>query len=453
MAHLSRLQARASEFIGTFPDGFARAGFNWGFLRNFTILSGGAAVGQGFSIALAPLVTRLYLPDNLGQLSLFTAFLNVAIVTASLRYEFAIVSARDDREAAQLTLCSFLLCLPVSVIAALTFYGMVRNGILGYGNMPIYAAVLIMPALVSTAGFSALRYWLLRKERFDLISRAPVLQNAGRALSQIGLGWQGANTAGLLAAEIIGRCLGTSPMLRAGWPALKRELAASNFRHLKETLKRNRHFPMYSLPSSLLDTLAASMSFPLVVYLYGLSAGGSYALVSQVLAVPAVLITANVADTFHSKAALTLQQSPLALPGLVKRVAGVLLVIGFFPAAILIAFGPHLFAWVFGSKWLQAGAMAAWVAPWFLAQFIVNPLSRVVLVVGRQKLKFVYDIITFGGTIAVFVIAHYRQWPVMTAIGALAGLKTVAYGVFFLLLLNISSTHVQQTRPEIEELP
>jgi len=137
----------------------------------------------------------------------------------------------------------------------------------------------------------------------------------------------------------------------------------------------------------------------------------------------------------------------------VKRVAGVLLVIGFFPAATLIAFGPHLFAWVFGSKWLQAGAMAAWVAPWFLAQFIVNPLSRVVLVVGRQKLKFVYDIITFGGTIAVFVIAHYRQWPVMTAIGALAGLKTVAYGIFFLLLLNISSTHVQQTRPEIEELP
>jgi len=83
----------------------------------------------------------------------------------------------------------------------------------------------------------------------------------------------------------------------------------------------------------------------------------------------------------------------------------------------------------------------------------VNPLSRVVLVVGRQKLKFVYDIITFSGTIAVFVIAHYRQWPVMTAIGALAGLKTVAYGVFFLLLLNISSTHVQQTRPAIEELP
>ena len=93
--------------------------------------------------------------------------------------------------------------------------------------------------------------------------------------------------------------------------------------------------------------------------------------------------------------------------------------------------------------------MAGLIAPWFLAQFVVSPLSRVVLVVGRQKIKFVYDIITFGGTIAVFVIAHDRQWPVMTAIAALASLKTVAYAVFFVLLLNISSTHVHQTRTAI----
>lgn len=88
--------------------------------------------------------------------------------------------------------------------------------------------------------------------------------------------------------------------------------------------------------------------------------------------------------------------------------------------------------------------MAGWIAPWFLAQFVVNPLSRVVLVVGRQKVKFIYDIVTFGGTIAVFVFAHYRKWPVMMAIGVLAALKTVAYVIFYVLLLNISSKHVQQ---------
>ncbi|MCU1332653.1 MAG: hypothetical protein JWM08_1645 [Candidatus Angelobacter sp.] len=453
MATFLRLQERASEFVSTFPHGFARVGLNRGFVRNFTILSGGSTLAQGFTLLLAPLITRLYLPNNIGQLALFTAFLNVAIVTASLRYEFAIVSARSDREAAQLTLGSFLLALPVSALAALTFYELLRHGTLGYGNMPLYAAVLIIPALIFTAAFSALRYWLLRKERFGLISRGTILQNAGRALSQAGFGWVGPHTAGLLAGEIIGRCAGITRMLRSTWPALSRELAGSNLHQLIETLKKNRQFAVYSLPSSLLDTVAASISLPLIVFLYGLNAGGSYALMSRVLDLPAVLITANVADAFHSRAALMSKQDPMALPGLVKRMAAILLLVGLGPAAILVAFGPHLFEWVFGSKWVEAGVMATWVAPWFVARFVVNPLSRVVLVVGRQKVKFIYDIITFVSTIAVFVIAHYRSWPVTMAIAALAAVNTAGYAAFYLLLLNISSTHVQMARPVIEELP
>ena len=449
MATFSQLQERANKFVSTLPDGFARAGLNWSVLRNFSILSGGSALAQGFTIALTPLITRLYLPDDLGQLGLFTAFISVAVLGASLRYEFAIVSARNDREAAQLTLCSFLLALPVGALAALAFYLMVRHGLLGYGNMPLYAAVLIIPAMLFTAAFAALRYWLLRKERFGLISHGTVLQNASRALVQTGLGWLGLHTMGLLAGEIIGRYSGMSRMLRAAWPSLKQQLAVSHPREFKDTLKNNRQFALYSLPSSLLDTLAASISLPLVVYLYGLNAGGSYSLVWRALALPAVLITANVADAFHSRAALLSHENPAALPGMVKRMAGLLLFTGIFPAAILVVFGPRLFGWIFGSKWVDAGMMAAWISPWFLAQFIVSPLSRLVLVVGRQKIKFVYDIITFGGTIGVFVVAHDRQWPVMTAIAALAGVKTVAYAVFFVLLLNISSTHVQQTRAAI----
>jgi lipopolysaccharide exporter len=451
MGLFSRLQARATEFVTTLPHGFARVGVNWGFVRNFTILSGGSGVAQLFTLALAPLITRLYLPANLGQLGLFTTFVNLATVAASLRYEFAIVSARSDREAAQLTLSSFLMALPLSAIAALVFRGLVQNGILGYGNMPLYASLLLIPALVSTAIFSALRYWLLRKERCALISHGTVLQNAGRALSQAGFGWLGPYTAGLLAGEVLGRCSGMSRMLRAAWPALNRELAGSDLQQIVKTLKTNREFPLYSLPSSLLDALASSISLPLIVYLYGLNAGGSYALVGRVLTVPAVLITANVADAFHSRAALISQEKPFALPGLVRRMAGILLFIGVFPAVILVAFGPHLFQWVFGRKWLEAGVMAAWVAPWFLAQFVVNPLSRVVLVVGRQEVKFIYDVITFGGTIAVFVFAYYGKWPVMTAIGILAALKTLAYAIFYFLLLNISCTHAEQPQRAIEQ--
>jgi O-antigen/teichoic acid export membrane protein len=428
------------------------AGVSRGFFRNFTILSGGSILAQLFNVALTPLITRLYLPTNFGQLALFVAFFNVATVAVSLNYEFAIVSAPSHREAAHLTFCSFLLSLPTAALAGMTFYALVRFGISGYGTMPLYAAALIAPVLICAACFSALRYWLLRHERFGLISRAAVAQNASRALVQSGLGCLGPHTAGLLAGEIIGRCSGMARMLRTAWPGLKQELTGCEFAQLKAALRRNRRFALFSLPSSLLDTLAVSISFPLVVYFYGLNAGGSYALVARVLALPAVLITANVADAFHSRAAVMWQQDRTALPGFVKRMAALLLLIGAMPAVVLVAFGPRLFAWVFGEKWVEAGIMAAWAAPRFLAQFVVNPLSRMVLVAGRQEVKFVYDIMTFGGTIGVFVAAHHWGWPVIRLVAALAALNTIAYSVFFVLLLGISSTRDHKSQLAIQDV-
>ena len=440
---------RTRKLAGTFSDG--SAGVNRSFFRNFTILSGGSVLAQLFNLALTPLITRLYGPTNFGQLALFLAFFNVAIVAVSLNYEFAIVSSGSDREAAHLTLCSFLLSIPTAAVAGLIFYGLVRFQISGYGTMPLYAAALIAPALMCAACFSALRYWLLRGERFGLISRGAVVQNASRALAQSGFGFLGPHTAGLLVGEIIGRCSGMTRMLRTAWPGLKRELTGSDFGQLQAALKKNRRFAVYSLPSSLLDTLAVSISFPLVVYFYGLNAGGSYALVARALALPAVVITANVADAFHSRAALMWQQDPEALPGFVKRMATILLLIGAIPAAILVAFGPHLFVWVFGGKWAEAGVMAAWAAPRFLAQFVVNPLSRMVLVAGRQEVKFIYDIMAFVGTIVVFAAARHWSWTVINLVAGLAALNTAAYAVFYILILSISSTPARSSQLAIED--
>lgn len=449
--HLQRPANSPSNFAGLI--GAARQGRKWGFLRNFAVLSGGSITAQLFNVAMMPLITRLYLPENFGQLALFLAFFNVAIVASSLNYEYAIVSASDHREASQLTFCSFLLSLPTSAIAGFVFYGLVHFGLFGYGCMPSYAAGLIVPALICAAFFSALRYWLLRQEQFGLISRGMVFQNGSRALVQTALGFLGPHTPGLLAGEIFGRCSGMGRMLRASWPALTGELAGSTLQQMKRTLARNRHFVLYSLPSSLLDTLAASISFPLVAYFYGINTGGSWALVARALALPAVLITANVADAFHSKAALLLQKDPQALPGFVKRVAAVLLLVGAIPAVMLVFYSPQLFEWVFGAKWVEAGMMAAWAAPRFLAQFVVSPLSRLVLVVGRQELKFIYDVMTFAGTIVVFAIAHRQGWPVMRLVAALSALNTAAYAVFFMLILNISSTRNRRSQVAVGDAP
>ena len=46
---------------------------------------------------------------------------------------------------------------------------------------------------------------------------------------------------------------------------------------------------------------------------------------------------------------------------------------------------------VFGAQWTLAGSFAGVVAPWYLAQFVVSPISRVVAVFSGQKTKLIWD--------------------------------------------------------------
>ena len=417
-----------------------------GFIRNVTVLSGGSAVAQLINVAIAPVLTRQYLPDNFGELALFTVFINLATITASLRYEFAIVCARTNREAAQLTWCAFMLALPVSAIASLVFFLMIRFSLFGYGSMPLYSVLLIAPALISTATFSSLRYWLLRSESFGVIARSTVTQNVSRAVAQVGLGTLGPSPAGLLFGEILGRCSGMSRMMRVAWPVLIREKAASSGWDFLQTLKRYRKFAVYSLPSSILESLAASISLPLIVTYYGISAGGSYALVWRALALPQILLTANIADAFYVRAASIWQKDPEALLPLIKKTAAVLFSIGVWPALGLVFLAPRIFEVVFGARWVEAGVLAACVAPSFLAHFVVNPLTRTVLVVERQELKFIYDLMSLFGPIVVFVVAHLRTWPLVTTVIALTGFKAASYIVYYLILLKVSSVRAMGAR-------
>ena len=52
---------------------------SWSFARNVAVLGGGTAIAQSFNVLLAPVLTRLYRPESLGQFELFTSFLNVAL--------------------------------------------------------------------------------------------------------------------------------------------------------------------------------------------------------------------------------------------------------------------------------------------------------------------------------------------------------------------------------------
>lgn len=407
------------------------------FAHNVALLSMGTAAAQGFSILLAPVITRIYQPADLGVLGLFASFLSVAAVATCLKYELGIVSATTEKEAAQLTWISMLLSLPISVVASGILFAARRFSHFGFGDLPAYSVFIMLPTLFLSGIYSSLRYWALRKEEFARISKTVLAQNTARSLSQTGLGLLNPASTSLLSSECIARAVGILPLLRKAWPSVRREGTHASRAEILAALRHHRKLPIYSLPSSLLDTLASNINVPLLIQLFGSAAGGQFALVQKIFAVPMALIATSVADAFHSRAARCAREDPAQMRVLFIKTTVALLLVGMVPASLLAIAGDRVFAFVFGQNWEAAGRLAAVSTPAFLAQFVVSPLSRIVFVLRGQEFKLIYDFVILASLIATFIAASIQGFSLLKTVWIFSLVNTFGYCVYYMVLLRI----------------
>jgi len=407
------------------------------FIRNVGILSAGSAVGHLFTLAAAPLLSRMYSPADFGGLGLFASFLSIISVAVALRYEVSIMSSQDEAEAAYLTFASFLFAFPISILAGVLLWLLNHFSALGYGSLPWPAPLLMAFAMFFVGTFTSLRYWCLREGRFTQVSQGTVVQNAARAIFQSVLGVLKLHSTGLLVGETLGRCMGMSRMFRKAWPVLRGHFSSFRRNEFASALWRHRKFPLYSLPSSFLDALGMSLSVPLLVRLYGASVGGYYSLVWRAVAVPSAVVTVAIADTFHSRLAACARETPAQIMGLFKRTSLALLLLGSIPTVILWFWGEPLFRFVFGAGWAVSGTIAAIVAPWYLSEFVVTPVSRVVVVLSGQEMKLIWDALSMASLITVFFIAQWRGIGALPMIRVLTVLNTVLRMLYYLILIRI----------------
>lgn len=114
-----------------------------------------------------------------------------------------------------------------------------------------------------------------------------------------------------------------------------------------------------------------------------------------------------------------------------------LLLIGSAPSILLAVCGPSMFAWIFGSRWALAGSIAAFVVPWYLAQFVASPLSRAVAVLSGQESKLVWDVVCLLSLCAVFLAARIGSFPPMLTIKVLSVVNALLYVAYYLVLYRI----------------
>jgi len=403
-----------------------------GLLGSALRIASGTALGQVWVILATPLLSRLYSPADFGVFGLFSAFVGVASVAATLRLEMGLPSARDDAAEMDLLVAILWVSVPVAVALAALLWPLSRIDAFGFGALPDTACLLAGPAILGIGLNGAFRYLQTRRMAFALIGRSQSAQGLGRAVIPLICwpllpGW-----IGLAIGDTLGRLVGLRPLIGDVAASLWQRLRTFRAADLYESLRTHRRYMQVLLPSSLIDAAAVALPLPIITQLFGLAAAGEYALVSRVAAVPGALVGNSIADAFHGHAVEWLRRRDgSALTGLGRTARRLLLASAciYLPSALL---APAVFPLVFGGQWTRAGWVFVMLVPMLAAGLVVSPLSRVLIVTNRMHWKLVVDLLFLILPCVVLWLASPRGF--LVALAGFAGTSAAVFAFYGWLL-------------------
>ncbi|WP_366556744.1 lipopolysaccharide biosynthesis protein [Aquibaculum sediminis] len=371
------------------------------FARSVSILAGGTAAAQLLVILAAPLLTRLYGPEDFGLLAAFAALMAILAVISNLRYQFAIPLPANDLEAAHvLGLC--LAAVLGLALLSLVIVALFAAPVAALLHLPALADYLwLLPLGLLLAGiYEAFMYWAIRERGFPVIARTRLYQ--GLVTVAIQLGGFLLGPLALLLGHVAGNGAGVVGLgevaVRKRWSLFRRVRPAGLWR----AAVRYRRFPLFSTWSGAFNTLSTQVPPLLFAALFSPAAAGLYALAQRVLALPMSVVGQAVSDAFFTDAAEARRSGDLS--GLVTKIYEKLVQVAMPPALVLVLAGPQLFALVFGTEWHQAGSFAQWMAPWLLFQFVTSPLSLLFDVLEKQVDEMLFQLgLLLGRVLALFI--------------------------------------------------
>ncbi|MCO5101262.1 MAG: lipopolysaccharide biosynthesis protein [Burkholderiaceae bacterium] len=402
------------------------------FVRRVATLLTGSVLAQGMPVLAAPLLTRMFAPEEMGLLGLFVAASTILGTVSTLRYENAILLPRQESDALALAVLGVGLSVCLSLVAAVALLGAGEPFRVLLGLQPLGSLWIWIPLGGAALGvFQVLNAWQVRSQRFKTLALAKVAQSTGVTAIQLGAGLVQFGAAGLCGGQVLGQLAGIAVLAgnlaRDGF-----DWSRMRFETLLSGARRYRRFPVFSLPADLINVLVNQLPLFLMGYYFGPVFVGFYALTQRVLAAPVAMVGNAVLDVFKERAAADFRETG-SCRELYRRTLGVLSAMAAAPSLLLFVFGPELFAWVFGEQWREAGHYARLLAPMLLVRFVASPLGYVFYIAQKQNVDLAWQACLLVVTAGSIVIGGLYDSPRLGI-----GLFSAAYASMYVVYLLLS---------------
>lgn len=370
--------------------------------RGVLSVASGTAAGQAIAALSAPVLTRLFSPEEFGAYSFILALTMIFGTVAALRLEFAVPLTADADEARGIVRTASTAVAVSSVVVAIGVGVLLLGGLDQTGISAVSWSLL--PLLVALTGYYALFSQVaLREQAYTVVGVRALVQNGGTAAGQFLLSLLTRSAAGLLGGQVIGRILALIGLTRTSRPYFARTAVSH-----RAVLTRYSTFPLMLAPSALFNLLGTYLPLLIVTHAYGNTAAGNFGVAQQVVLLPAGLVGTAVGQVFIGEFSSRLRDGHGGLTAVANRASRTLSALAVvFTLGVLLFSGPA-FPWVFGARWDTADDFARAMAVSVGIGIVVSPLSFLLLAMERAKEVLALDVarvVVVGGAGLASVMA------------------------------------------------
>jgi len=145
------------------------------FLKSTLVLMSGTVLSQVLSLAFAPIITRLYTPDEAAPLGLFIRLISIGAAIASARFELALPIIKNNAHSFRLYHVALRTAIIVSVLSlVIVLYPLFVKK----DNQDFVFYLLIPFSIFLLAYFNIGTNWAIRMKYFRTISLAKITNSA-----------------------------------------------------------------------------------------------------------------------------------------------------------------------------------------------------------------------------------------------------------------------------------
>jgi len=398
----------------------------------------GTTIAQAIPIAISPILTRIYTPEDFGVFALFIAITSIFGSIANGRYELAIMLPKKDEDAINIFALGFVITTFISLILLVVIFIFHDYFVTLLNNKSIGIWLYFVPITVFFIGlFNILNYFNNRKKNYKDLAKATILKSIILAIVQLSIGFIKQGVTGLISGQILSQLVANIKFLKN---IIKDKILISKISKTKmmALAKRYKDFPKFSMWAILANTLSTHLTNILISTFFSVTTLGFYSLAQRLLGMPSSLIGGSIGQVFFQEATKEKHATGKAIKTFNSTVKK-LLIIGIPSFGILFFIVEDLFAFVFGEEWRIAGVYAQIVIPLFFVRFVVATVSNINNIFELQKVALIWQIVLLFLSISCLYISSWYSLPFEAFLQLFISVVFIHYVILYFILRRVSS--------------